>query len=224
MMFEPVVLVEPRSNMAREKKPSKEEIETMERRKGQLTQLDQVVDVLTNRLDDLRQKKQKVDLLQSASLGLYDELDKLAKKAGADQVTDLALEQVNEFVRDAKALMPEDAYVQRQKEFVAAGDNPEHRDVVFVMRQLRQGLERFDANVTSLQTRWKESLADAKGVRVAVQLLQEEYEEVSKGDLDEHEVAVKDRWWVEIEDFEEPVFSLDVLDRTNILSYFTDEQ
>jgi hypothetical protein len=210
--------------MAREKKPSKEEIETVERRKGQLTQLDQVVDVLTNRLDDLRQKKQKVDLLQSASLGLYDELDKLAKKAGADQVTDLALEQVNEFVRDAKALMPEDAYVQRQKEFVAAGDNPEHRDVVFVMRQLRQGLERFNANVTSLQTRWKESLADAKGVRVAVQLLQEECDEVSKGDLDEHEVAVKDRWWVEIEDFEEPVFSLDVLDRTNILSYFTDEQ
>jgi hypothetical protein len=165
-----------------------------------------------------------VDLLQSALLGLYDELDKLAKKAGADQVTDLALEQVNEFVRDAKALMPEDAYVQRQKEFVAAGDNPEHRDVVFVMRQLRQGLERFDANVTALQTRWKESLADAKGVRVAVQLLQEDCDEVSKGDLHEHEVVVKDRWWVEIEDFEEPVFSLDVLDRTNILSYFTDEQ
>lgn len=216
---------DPASNMAREKKPSKEEIETLERRKGQLTQLDQVVDVLTKRLDDLRQKKQKVDLLQSASLGLYDELDKLAKKAGADQVTDLALEQVNEFVRDAKALMPEDAYVQRQKEFVAAGDNPEHRDVVFVMRQLRQGLERFDANVTSLQTRWKESLADARGVRVAVQLLQEDdCEAVSKGDLDEHEVAVKDRWWVEIDDFQEPVFSVDVLDRTNILSYFTDEQ
>jgi hypothetical protein len=90
-----------------------------------------------------------------AETGLYDEIDKLAKKAGADQVTDLALEQVNEFVRDAKTLMPEDAYVQRQKEFVAAGDNPEHRDVVFVMRQLRQGLERFDAKVTSLQTRWK---------------------------------------------------------------------
>ena len=211
--------------MAREKKPSKEEIETLERRKGQLTQLDQVVDVLTKRLDDLRQKKQKVDLLQSASLGLYDELDKLAKKAGADQVTDLALEQVTEFVRDAKALMPEDAYVQRQKEFVAAGDNPEHRDVVFVMRQLRQGLERFDANVTSLQTRWKESLADGRGVRVAVQLLQaDDCEAVSKGDLDENEVAVTDRWWVETEDFEEPVFSLDVLDRTNILSYFTDEQ
>ncbi len=211
--------------MAREKKPSKEEIETLERRKGQLTQLDQVVDVLTKRLDDLRQKKQKVDLLQSASLGLYDELDKLAKKAGADQVTDLALEQVNEFVRDAKTLMPEDAYVQRQKEFVAAGDNPEHRDVVFVMRQLRQGLERFDANVTSLQTRWKESLADARGVRVAVQLLQDDdCEAVSKGDLDENEVAVKDRWWVEIDDFQEPVFSVDVLDRTNILSYFTDEQ
>src|SRR5207244_5124813 len=128
---------------------------------------------LTKKLADLHQKKQKVELLQSVSLGLYDEMDKLAKKAGADQVTDLALEQVNDFIRDAKALMTEDAYIQRYKEFVPAGDNPEYRDVVVVMRQLRQGLERLDTNVSLLQARWKVPLADAKGVRVAVQLMLE---------------------------------------------------
>src|ERR1035437_5893272 len=146
------------SDMARQRQPSKEELELLERRKGQLAELVQVVETLTKKLNDLRQMKQKADLLQSVSLGLYDEMDKLAKKAGADEVTDLALEQANDFIRDARMLMAEDPYVQRCKEFVPAGNNPQHRDVVVVMRQLRQGVERFDTNVTSLQTRWKESL------------------------------------------------------------------
>ena len=211
--------------MATQRQPSKAKRELLERRKGQLTELVQVVETLTKKLDDLRQKKQKVDLLQSVSLGLYDEMDKLAKKAGADEVTDLALEQANDFIRDARTLMAEDPYVQRCKEFVPAGNNPQHRDVVVVMRQLRQGLERFDANVTSLQTRWKESLADAKGVLKAVQLFLEDYETVSKADLKEQEVAVKDRW-LSSEDFDddEAVFSFEVLDRTNIPTYFTAEQ
>jgi hypothetical protein len=128
--------------MGREKKPSKEEILILEKRKVQLARLDQVIEELTKKLGDLHQKKQKLDLLQSVSLGLYDELDKLSKKSGADQVTDLALGQVNDFISDAKRLMPEDVYVQRCKEFVPTGDNPENRDTVVVMRQMRQGLER----------------------------------------------------------------------------------
>ena len=38
-------------------------------------------------------------------------------------------------------------------EFVAAGDNPQHRDVVVVMRQLRQGLERLAEGLKSSSTR-----------------------------------------------------------------------
>jgi hypothetical protein len=210
--------------MAREKKPSKAEIEVQERRKSQLVALDQVIEALTKKLADLHQKKQKVELLQSVSLGLYDEMDKMAKKAGADQVTDLALEQVNDFIRDAKDLMAEDAYVQRYKEFVPAGDNPEYRDVVVVMRQLRQGLERLDTNVSSLQARWNERLADAKGVRVAVQLIMEGHEAISESDLKEYEVAAKDRWFIKGDEFEEPVFSFEAMDRTDIPTYFSAEQ
>jgi hypothetical protein len=210
--------------MAREKKPSKAEIAIQERRKIQLAALDQVVDALTKKLADLHQKKQKVELLQSVSLGLYDEMDKMAKKAGADQVTDLALEQVNEFIKDAKALMAEDTYVQRQKQFVAAGDNPQYRDVVVVMRQLRQGLERLDAGVAPQLTLWREALADAKGVRVAVQLILENNEPVSKDELKEREVSAKPRWWTTDEDYTDQVFSFEVLDRTDIPSYFTAEQ
>jgi hypothetical protein len=206
------------------KKPSKAEAELLERRNRQLAELDQVVEALIKKVGDLHQKEQKVNLLQSVSLGLYDEMDKMAKKAGADQVTDLALEQVNEFIRDARALMAEDVYVQRQKEFVAAGDNPQYRDVVVVMRQLRQGLERLNASVAPQLARWNEALADAKGVRVAVQLILEDSEAVSKNELKEREVSAKPRWWTKDESYTDQVFSFEVLDRTDIPNYFTAAQ
>ena len=199
-------------------------MELLERRNRQLSELEQVVVALNKKVEDLLQKKRKVDLLQSVSLGLYDEMDKMAKKSGADQVTDLALEQVNEFIKDAKGLMAEDAYVQRQKEFVPAGDNPQYRDVVVVMRQLRQGLDRLDADMAPHLTRWKEALADAKGVRVAVELILENDEPVSKDELKEREVGAKPRWWTTDDSYTEQVFSFEVLDRTDIPKYFTAEQ
>ena len=208
--------------MAKERKPSKKELLTLERRNNQVGQLDEVIAALTKRLDDLRQKQKKLDLLQSVSLGLYDELDKLAKKAGADLVTDLALEQVNDFIRDSKLLLAEDAYVQRQKEFVVAGDNPQHRDVVVVMRQLRQGLDRFSADVNSLQERVEELLADAKGVHVAVDIFLGGSEDVTPEDLQYYEVTLTARW-MKSDGFVKN-FSFDVLDRTNIPNYFKVEQ
>jgi hypothetical protein len=209
--------------MAKERKPSKEKLLTLERRNNQVGQLDEAIAALTKRLDDLRQKRKKLDLLQSVSLGLYDELDKLAKKAGADLVTDLALEQVNDFIRDSKTLLVEDAYVQRQKEFVAAGDNPQHRDAVVVMRQLRQGLERCAADVNLLQERVEELLADAKGVHVAVDIFLEGSEEVTPEDLNYNEVTLTARW-LKGNDYGKTFFSFDVLDRTNIPNYFKVEQ
>ena len=180
--------------MPSERNPSKKKLLIIERRKDQIKQLDEAIIELTKKLNDLRGKQKQLDLLQSVSLGLYDEMDKLAKKAGADQVTDLALEQVNDFIRDAKTLMLEDPYAQRQKEFVAAGDNPEHRDVVVVMRQMRQGLERFAEDLKSAQERCKVLLADAKGVHIAVEIFLEGTEEVSNDDFQYNEVTVSKRW------------------------------
>lgn len=209
--------------MAREKKLTKAELEIQEHRQGQLSALDQAIEILTNKLREFREKEQKVELLQRVSLGLYEEMDKLAKIAGADQVTDLALEQINDFIHDAKNLMADDPYVQKYKEFVPAGDNPEYRDVVVVIRQLRQGLERLETSLKSVETRLHEVSQDAKAVRVVVQLLLEGNDEISREDLKEHEVTAKDRWFVQNEDFEEPIFSVDVLDRTDFSKYFAAE-
>ena len=98
------------------------------------------------RIDELRQglsAKRAYAMLFSEITGLYDEMDKLAKKVPNEPVTDLQLKILNSFISKAKYLLSGDTIIDEVEVFVAAGDNPEYRDVVTVLRQLRQGLERF---------------------------------------------------------------------------------
>jgi len=83
--------------------------------------------------------------LKSFTQALYDEMDKLQKKAPSAGLSDLATKRVNRAIKDAKELMAEyDAYVTELSEFVPAGDNPEVRDAVLVLREILQALERLD--------------------------------------------------------------------------------
>lgn len=84
-------------------------------------------------------------LLLSERTGLYDEIDKLTKKAPNEPLTTLQLKILNSFVRKAKHLLSGDTIIDEVEVFEAAGDNPEYRDAVTVLRQIRQGLERFKA-------------------------------------------------------------------------------
>jgi poly-D-alanine transfer protein DltD len=99
------------------------------------------------RADELRQAlriKRAYGMLVSEVTGLYDEMDKLAKKAPNEPVTTLQLKVINSFIKKAKRLLSGDTIVDEVEVFVAAGDNPEYRDTVTVLRQIRQGLERFE--------------------------------------------------------------------------------
>src|SRR5262245_42515654 len=102
---------------------------------------------LTQRVAQLSEALAQIDLLQDVSQGLYEELDKLCKKAPAETITDLALSQINTVIKETKGLVVTDAYVSRLTEFVAAGDNPEHRDVVVVLKQLLLGQVRIRAEI-----------------------------------------------------------------------------
>ena len=74
----------------------------------------------------------------------YVELDKLSKKAPASPLSDLATQRVNRAIRDAKALMGAwDPYMADLAEFVPAGVNPEVRDALLVVAEIRSGLERL---------------------------------------------------------------------------------
>lgn len=87
--------------------------------------------------------RQQYEILTTVADSLYDELDKLTKKAPKETVTDLALEKVNELIRDTKAFLNSDPYLKGIVLFEAAGDNPEYRDALLVVGQLRAALRRY---------------------------------------------------------------------------------
>jgi hypothetical protein len=57
-------------------------------------------------------------------------------------MSDLATERVNRAIRDAKKLLTEDRYLADLHEFVPAGDNPEVRDALLVLREIKEAAYR----------------------------------------------------------------------------------
>lgn len=80
--------------------------------------------------------------LNSVATGLYEEVDKLAKKAPVDEISDLALKRINAVITEAKELLKSDPFVASIDVFVAAGENPQYRDVLLILREVRQGIKR----------------------------------------------------------------------------------
>ena len=102
-------------------------------------------------------QKQAYELIHSEGLGLYDEIDKLCKKAPSEMATPLQVTVVNGFINRAKQLLQGDPIINEVSSFVPAGDNPEYRDVLTVLRQITQGLQRFKVHNTYL---WEEDFED----------------------------------------------------------------
>ena len=97
----------------------------------------------TKRKKNKGPNRDSLNALRSFTRGLYDETDKLAKKAPSSQLSDLATKRVNKAIADAKALMDEyDPYIPELDEFVPAGENPEVRDAVLVLREILNALNR----------------------------------------------------------------------------------
>jgi len=159
--------------------------ETLERRTEQLELVDKIIKELDFALVELRgKKKHQLNLLESVSKGLYEEIDKLSKKAPAEPVTDLALAQINDVIRETKELVEDDSYVQRLNEFVAAGDNPQHRDAVMVLRAVRQGLERYRSGMEVIDGNLARKLAEAKYIYEPIRLYLKGQRSIDISDLE----------------------------------------
>ena len=192
-----------------------------ELRNDQLAQIDESILVLDRRLHEcMHNQRDQLTLLDSVSRGLYDEIDKLAKKAPAEPLTDLALEQVNDIIRGTKQLITSDPYIERLNEFVPAGDNPQHRDAVIVLRQIRQGLERFGKQLDSLIDLLRVRLRDARGIHVAIQLNLEGHTAVARDILKEYGVDVSLDWLYGYPE----ALNFTRLDRIKISEYFAGAQ
>jgi DNA polymerase III alpha subunit len=90
-------------------------------------------------------QKTRLEQVSSVAKALYDEMDKLNKKAPKVPISELSLQKVNKLIKSAKELMKDedDEFVQDIGEFIPAGNNPEYRDVVLVLGQVKAGLDRF---------------------------------------------------------------------------------
>ncbi len=122
----------------------------------------QTIEYLEKTNDELVKTVKMFNILDSVSEGLYEELDKLSKKSPIEPVTNLIVEEVNEVIIGVKNIIKDDPFIDRIKQFVAAGDNPETRDVLIILKNVRQGVIRYKPNLASLKTNITEKIHEAR--------------------------------------------------------------
>lgn len=89
------------------------------------------------------------ELIASELEGLYREADKLSRKTPASTISDLELHSVNNITKSVKQLLSGDPFIDRLNEFEPAGNNPEYREIVLVLRQMIQGMNRHRPHTKS---------------------------------------------------------------------------
>lgn len=105
----------------------------------------------------LRQRNQQVaarrtahhkqhNALSTSLNALYVEVDKLAKKAPTEQLTDLNMQMVNDLITDIRLLVGEDHQLRRIRVVEPAGDNLQYRDALIILGQLQSSLRRLELN------------------------------------------------------------------------------
>lgn len=189
----------------------------------------QTARLATRRLRDATRPLKKLSLqrqgLASHLEGFYAEVDKLAKGRTMLEVTPLILDQANEIIRDAKAIVTGDVYLDRIKEFVPAGNNPVYPDVLVVMRGVQHGLHRAKESFDNRGNRIRNRLIKAETVATALEIY---FERDDPDDLPTKENVraiienVERYCFYEADDGEE-YFDFDFLDSKNLNDFFSED-
>lgn len=175
-----------------------------------------------SRLAEFRANQKTHVLLVSVAEGLYQEVDKLNKKAPAEAITDLMCKELNVLISDATKLMKDDPYVARVKPFVAAGENPENRDALLVLRTLLQGLKRCVPAPRDAVDAYKALRRDSGTVVAALDYWLKHKEGPDANDI-QNLIGFVDRDWLEESDEHEYlIFSFERLDEMDedLAGYF----
>jgi len=149
---------------AKKEREDREKRELRERRERQLAEAEKAAETLEGRLKLALSAERRCHVLLDHSKGFYEELDKLAKGKSLLEVTPLMLEQANNIIRDTKELAGGDIYLDRIKQFVAAGNNPVYPDVLVITRMVRDGMVRFRKILEKRLVILKVSLSKAETV------------------------------------------------------------
>ena len=148
------------------------------------------------------------------------EVDKLAKGNRHVEATDLTVQQANDAIRDAKEIVTNDAYLDRVKEFVPAGENPVYPDVLIVLATVQGALRRAQPALAEQEKRYRAVTRRAGTIAAAVRLTLENGDQPLKNDV---EAALGEKpassWFYTAEDGE-VYFDIDRLDDSDLKTLF----
>src|ERR1700677_1379420 len=169
-------------------------------RKEQLASTVTALDEYRKFADSIRKAHQNHSAQTSQLRGLYEEVDKLTKSKSMVPPSDLLVEVVNSQIADAKALIFRDAYLDRLKSFVPAGDNPSYPDLLLSLRILQQTSERFASMLEVETQRHFTTGSELQTIAVALRVAQQDELDLHNEDNDEDESDTSDDDEVEEED------------------------
>jgi hypothetical protein len=102
----------------------------------------------------LGEAKQRHDQLESVVRALYMEVDKISHRWPTMPITHLTLEKTNKSIAAVRDLLKNegDDFAEDIAEIIPAGDLPETRDTVLILRQVQAALNRFEGKY---QSEWR---------------------------------------------------------------------
>jgi len=199
----------------------KEVQEWRDKTQKQQSSVNSVIKSVEQRANDLTVLTQRHNDQSGHLQGYYEEIEKLAKGKTLIPATDLIVERCNEAIRDAKAIVQQDPYLDRVKEFVSAGDNPVYPDVLIAVRTVLESLSRSKVRLQGEVTRVAALLREARTISIATALYLKNDAVPSKEDVEAYtgRADLSDVWFTEDEDGNEN-FNFDKLDECSIEKYF----
>jgi hypothetical protein len=195
------------------------------KRKEQREQVDVAMSRLMDAQGALRTKASGYGTFTSHLDGFYEEIDKLAKGKSMMQATDMIVEGTNTIIRDAKAIIDGDIYIERLKEFVPAGENPVYPDILMALRTIQQASARFGPGLQKRKPKITAAIKEAGAIRTVLDIFIENEGHVATSEEIE---GLSPEWFVyndeEDEDYEsdEPVpFDFERLDGLDVTEHLT---
>lgn len=195
--------------------------ELRERRSAKLLAAESKLRQADAALRALREQVRRREALADHLDTFYAEVDKLAKGNRQIEATNLAVNQANEIIRDAKAVVAGDVYLDRVKEFVPAGENPIYPDVLLVAATVQAAVRRTKSVLAEEEKRLYETWLQAGTLAAAAGLLLEHGETPLWADV-KHALGEKPavQWFYNAED-DRTYFNLDRFDAADEEALFS---
>ncbi len=170
---------------AAQERRERQEHETRVRRADQLRIAECELEKLEQAVNLARERKSRHEALSNHLVGFYDEVDKLTKGRSLLEATSLIVDQMNDIIRDAKSIIDDDAYLDRIKEFVPAGNNPVYPDVLMVARAVQQSLGRAEKALTDRERRVTKMRREARTIVAALKVFAAHGKHPSKEEVED---------------------------------------